>query len=469
MPEIVLFNPSVRHIYKCLGSPVFPPIGLVALGTVLKEAGLHVRILDQNIKNMDDAFLLEDLRDCFLAGVSITTTTMKPGLELATQLKRLHPDIKIVMGGVHVTLKPEDVMRSPAVDYAVEGEGEYVLLELARSLLEGNEPGDIHGLWRRHPDRTPKQGPPRQHIQDLDALPVPDFSIIERMAANYPSTLSGHVLPLFTSRGCPGKCTFCSEPLLWEGKWRMRSAEKVVQDFKTLQTRYGVREIHIWDDNFVTNRKRVREIASLMKKECIKLRFAFPNGVRIDCIDEEILGVLREMGTYSIGIGIESGNQEILDQMCKDIALEKIERTFEILRKLRFETWAFFLLGMPNETEETIKQTIDLAIKLNPNVAMFHLLMPYPGCQVTTELIERGLLINPNYEEYGLHLTPVHRTVSLTAEQLHYWVRIAYKRFYLRPRKIFSESLRMVRSWYRIKLILPVVFDLLFFRIFGKD
>ena len=465
MTEILLFNPSAGDIYGKMKGPGFPPVGLVMLATVLKEDGFSVRVVDMNLGNVNNQFLDRYLDNCFLCGISITTPTMKSGLKLAEMLKRHRPDIKIVLGGVHVTLKPEDAFKCSAVDYAVTGEGEYVLRDLARSLKNGHEPGELPGLWERNHDGSVKKGLPHRFIEDIDELATPDFTVIENNVYSYPDALTGPVLPLVTSRGCPGKCSFCSSLALWGRRLRMRSAEKVVEDFQLLVEKYGVREVHIWDDNFVTSRQRVRDIARLMEEKNIEIKIAFPNGVRVDFLDEEIVALLKAMGTYSVAVGVESGNQETLNQMNKMITLDKIENAVSILKKYNLETWAFILFGMPDETEEMIKQTIDFTIKLNPNVAKFHILMPYPGTQITGVLLERGLILNKKYEEYGIHLDPVHRTESLSPHRLMELREIAYRRFYFRASKMLSESLRMIRSWHRLKLNFPLALKFVIFKL----
>lgn len=468
MQQILLFNPSVDNVYKGFKGPSFPPVGLVTLATVLKEASFPVKIIDQNLTHLTDEYLRKRLEDCSLAGISITTPTMTPGLKLAERIKSLVPNTKVVMGGVHVTLRPDDVMSSPAVDYAIEGEGELPLTYLAESLLkEGREPDEFPGLWRRDRSGRPIKSADREYLKDLDDLPTPDFTTLEKLRYNYPDALFSPVLPIITSRGCPGRCTFCNALFLWGRKLRMRSAEKVVQDFKNLYEKHRVKEIHIWDDNFISNRERVREIARLIGEEGLKFRFAFPNGVRLDFIDEEIVTLLKKMGTYSLAVGVESGSQRILDQMKKNITLEKIEERFRILKSFKFEIWAFFLLGMPDETAETIQETIDFAIKLDPDVAKFHILKPYPETEVTQELFDKGFILNSNYEEYGIHLAPVHRTNALSPVELMHWQQTAYKRFFLRPRKIASETLRMVRSCHRIYSNAPLAARFLISNVFG--
>lgn len=466
MAEIILFNPSMDNIYGKMKGPSFPPVGLVMLATVLKENGFSVRVVDLNLENIDTQLFDRYLEDCFLCGISITTPTMTSGLKVAEILKRNRPDIKIVLGGVHVTLKPEDAFRNPAVDYAITGEGEYVLLDLARCLKDGQKPGKFPGLWRRNHDGTVKKGLPHRFIEDIDELTTPDFTLIGNNSIySYPDALTGPVLPLVTSRGCPGKCSFCCSLALWGRRLRMRSAEKVVDDLQLLVEKYGVREVHIWDDNFVTSRQRVRDIVRLIKEKKIKIKIAFPNGVRVDFLDEEIVALLKEMGTYSVALGVESGNQETLNQMNKMITPDKIKKAVSILKRYKIETWAFILFGMPDETEEMIKRTIDFTIKLNPDVAKFHILMPYPGTQITDVLLERGLILNKKYEEYGIHLAPVHRTESLSPYRLMELREIAYRRFYFRVSKILSESLRMLRSWSRLKLNFPLALNFVIFKL----
>ena len=166
------------------------------------------------------------------------------------------------------------------------------------------------------------------------------------------------------------------------------------------------------------------------------------------------------MGTYSIAFGVESGNQKVLDRINKNIKLEQIERAFRLAKKIGFETWAFFMIGLPSETEDTIKDTIDFAIKLDPDVAKFHILKPFPGSEVYKEFLDNGLLLDNNFDHYGIHTPPVHRLATLTPEDLLNWDKKAYRSFYLRPSIIVKQLLRL-KSFNRLKLNLTTAVGVL--------
>jgi len=469
MPEVVLFNPSMRSVYGGLKGIAFPPLGLVLLATVLRDAGIPVRVLDEDRTDLDETALAARLDGAKLAGISITTPTMKAGLLLGERIRRVRPDLPIVYGGVHATLMPRDPFQSPAADYAVEGEGEKVLLALARDLLAGRTPGPIPGLWRRGPGGEPVEGPRPEPGLELDALPTPDFGLLEDPSYGYPDSLESPVLPVITSRGCPGRCVFCNALALWGRKLRFQSAARLTEDLRRLVERHGVREIHVWDDNFISSRERVRECARLFREAGLRVRLSFVSGVRVDFVDDEIIGLLKEMGAYSFALGIESGCQRILDEMKKNVTLAEIERAVAVLKRHGMETWGFFLFGMPGENAASIRETIDFALRVDPDVAKFHILKPYPGSEVARMLDEQDLILNRHYEDYGLHVAPVHRTRELSPDQLLAWQRTAYRRFYLRPGKMLREGLRMARSWHRLRHNLPVALRLVAAKILGRE
>ena len=218
-----------------------------------------------------------------------------------------------------------------------------------------------------------------------------------------------------------------------------------------LVKKYHAKEIHIWDDNFTTNKKRVFQIRDLIRSRKLNIKIAFPNGIRADFLDEEILECLKDMGVYSVAIGVESGNQSILDRAGKGIKLEKIEEIFNLTKKLKIETWAFFIIGLPGETKETIMNTIEFAKKVDPDIAKFHILKPYPGTQVYHEIEQKGNLLSNDYCRFGIHTPPVHRLPGLAPEDMTRYQKLAYRTFYLRPSKLIQQVLRL-KSLYRLEL-----------------
>lgn len=234
-----------------------------------------------------------------------------------------------------------------------------------------------------------------------------------------------------------------------------------------LVNKYGAKEVHMDDDNFTTNPKRVFMIRDEIIKRGIKVKFAFPNGLRADFVDYEILKALKEMGAYSVAFGVESGSQRILDNIKKGITLKRVEQSFELARRVGLEIWGFFMLGLPGEDETTILETIRFAKKLNPDIAKFHLLKPYPGSEIFNEFLKQGLITDMNYVHYGIHTRPVHRLPNLTEDDLLRWQKKAYRTFYFHPSKIITLIIRL-KSWNRIKLNISTGISLINEMFFSK-
>ena len=450
--KILLINPTDAAVYGKMESPEHPHMGLAYIAAVLELEGHVVSILDMHAENVATEGLsgLFKEKKIDFVGITATTPIIHIALVIAEKIKSIC-SAKIVLGGVHPTLMPKECLSNEAVDYVVKGEGEYTIVELVKHVEDNTVPENVRGLLFKDANGDIIENEDRCAISDLDALPVPARHLIKNQKYTYPDALFSPAFPIITSRGCPGKCTFCSAAFLHGRKFRFRSAESVVDEIEMLIKDYGAKEIHVWDDNFVTNKKRVFAIRDEFKKRQLNITLSFPNGVRVDSINEDILSALKDMGTYSLGFGVESGSQEILDKVQKNITFEKIEKAFALAKKFKFEIWAFFLLGLPGETPATIQQTIDYAIKLDPDVAKFHLLKPYPKTAVYEELMEKNLILDNDYRHYGIHTAPVHRLVDLSAEELLEWQKRAYRKFYFRPSKIIKQILR-IKSFNRFKL-----------------
>ena len=458
--KILLVSPSQAGVYGRLTPPDYPHLGLGYLAAVLEKAGHRVRIIDIDADRITDekfaSILKEEGYD--LVGITTTTPTFSKAVEL-TRIVRSNSKALTVLGGIHVTVTPDESVRYDSVDYIVKGEGEATILELVSCLEEKGDLSSVDGLYYKN-DGAVVKNKDRQLISNLDELPFPARHLFNKRDYTYPDALLRPAMPIITSRGCPAACTYCNSRSIFTRKFRVRSAQNILAEIEYLIKEFAVKEIHIWDDNFTTLKNRVFQIRDEIKKRKIKIKFAFPNGLRADYVDEEVLRALKDMGTYSIAFGVESGNQKVLDRINKNIKLEQIERAFRLAKKIGFETWAFFMIGLPSETEDTIKDTIDFAIKLDPDVAKFHILKPFPGSEVYKEFLDNGLLLDNNFDHYGIHTPPVHRLATLTPEDLLNWDKKAYRSFYLRPSIIVKQLLRL-KSFNRLKLNLTTAVGVL--------
>jgi len=456
--KILLVNPSQSGVYGKMNPPDYPPMGLAYIGAVLEKAGHGVRIIDISADKISNNYFAGILGDYDLVGLTATTPTFRSA-ELLCRLVKENSSAITILGGIHATIAPEECAKSGFIDYVVRGEGEETIAELVTALEKNKEVKKIKGLSFKNKGKV-IHTPNRELIKNLDEIPFPARHLFNHQKYTYPDSLLNPVMPIMTSRGCPHGCTYCCTKLIFSRRVRFRSAKNVVDEIECLIKRYGVKEIHFWDDNFTLNKQRVFEIRDELKKRKIKLNFAFPNGLRVDQVDEEILRCLKEMGVYSMAFGVESGNQIILDNVKKGTNIAQIEKAYSLAKKLGFETWGFFMLGLPGETEETIKKTISFAKKINPDVAKFHILKPFPGTEVFNELKEKGLITNFNYSDYGIHTHPVHRLPNLSEDDLLNWSKKAYRQFYLRPSKMLNQLLRL-KSFERIRLNIKTAISLL--------
>jgi radical SAM superfamily enzyme YgiQ (UPF0313 family) len=456
--NITLINPSQTGVYGKMSTPDYPPMGLAYIGAVLEKAGFSVKIIDIDADKISNNELIYLIRDSDLIGLTATTPTFNNAHNLCKIIKeKTHK--KIVLGGIHATIVPKECISSPFIDFVIYGEGEITILELAQALKSGKDFSKIKGLCFKKKNKI-VINPPRELIPDLDSIPFPARHLFNHNKYVYPDSLSNPVMPILTSRGCPHGCTYCCTKLIFSRKMRFRSAKNVVDEIEHLIEKYHVKEIHFWDDNFTFDKKRVFEIHDELKRRHIKLNFAFPNGLRVDQVDFDILKCLKDMGVYSVAFGVESGNQEILNNVKKGITIDQIKRAYFLAKKAGLETWSFFMIGLPGDTAKTIRKTIEFAIDLDPDIAKFHILKPFPGTEVFNELKAANHIIELDYSKYGIHTPPVHRLETLSDKDLLNWSKIAYRKFYLRPIKIVKQLLR-IKSLDRLFLNLSIGYNLL--------
>ncbi len=448
--RIALVNPSQKAAYGRLKAPVYPPLGLGYLASVLLKNGHRVDMLDMEAAKMDSGSFEKWL--CYerpdLVGFTCTTPLYNEVLKLSKIVKEKTGAL-CVAGGIHPTVLPQEMLRDENIDFVVRGEGEETLLELVEILEKGGQIENCRGLSFRQNGKI-VSAQPRDLIRDLDLLPFPHSQLFHKFDYFYPDSREDKCFPIITSRGCSGKCSFCCSEKIFARRFRYRSAKNVVDEIVELKERFGAREIHIWDDNFILLKRRVFEIKDELKKRQVRISFAFPNGLRVDHVDKEILEALKEMGTYSVSFGVESGSQEILDRVHKGTRICQIKEAFRLCKNLGIETWAFFILGLPGDALSTIKETIKLAKDISPDIVKFHILKPFPGTPVYEDLAAQGLIDDYNYEHFGIHTPPVHHLPGLSGADIGRWKKIAYRSFYLRPNMIFRHLIRL-RSFYRLK------------------
>jgi radical SAM superfamily enzyme YgiQ (UPF0313 family) len=351
------------------------------------------------------------------------------------------PDLFVLLVGSHPSVFHRQILEeNPFVDGLCRGEFEYTVRDLALALSNGEDINGVQGLlWR---DISGIHiNPDRPLIENLDELPFPDRDIVKiepYQTAHY-GGLKGTCV--CTSRGCPYRCTYCLWPNTMYGrKFRARSPENVVDELDELENRYQAREIYFDDDTINFDMERLIKICQLIRQRDLHLKWFCQ--ARVDKVDEELLREMKAAGCYNIFFGVESGSQEILNKIKKGITLEQAERAFALCRKLGIRTQAFFLLGIPGETRETMRQTVGFAKKLKPSSAQFAIVIPHPGTELYEECKKHGWLKAENWEDYAA-CNSVIETEEFSTEEVEEVRAYAYKHFYFRPRYILAAVIRM--------------------------
>ncbi len=454
--KILLINPSQKMVYGIHMLPSSPPLGLLHIGAVLEKMGQDVRLIDVDIEGLNQERLHSIINDFHpdLVGITSVTATFNQALEVAQEIKSLR-DIPIVLGGIHATVDPAGAITHPNIDFLIKGEGEITICELVKILGAGSfNFEDIKGLWYKK-DRMVYHNEDRELIQDLDSIPYSAFHLLKSLNLYLPAdAIKAPVAPIITTRGCPFNCTYCCTKQIFGRKVRARSVENVVGEIEILVKRYGVKEIDIMDDCFTYDKDRVSEFCTEIKRRNYKLAFCFSNGIRADQVDYEILKALKDIGLRYVMFGVESGDPQVLKNIKKGLRLDRVKEAFRIAKSLRLETWACFIIGLPGDTDQTIRRSIDFAKEIDPDFAKFLILKPFPGTEVFKDLQSKGLITDLNYDYFGVYTKPVHYLPEMSSERMLEWQKKANREFYLRPSKIFRHLLMMLKSWQRVKVSL---------------
>jgi anaerobic magnesium-protoporphyrin IX monomethyl ester cyclase len=441
--EIVADNPPVVDAVRGCN----PPLGLLYLAGYLQTHAVHdIEILDTQVEGLTYDELRKEIArsGADVVGLTAMTMTLIDVLKTVSLVKEVRAETKVVLGGPHVHLFPEETIRLPGVDFLVLGEGEETFADLLKHIDDPERLGKIPGIVFRTADRVVNTGN-RALIGDLDALPFPARELTNYN--NYGSVLASGdtVTTIFTSRGCPFKCAFCDRPHL--GKvFRARSATNVVDEIQSC-VKLGIREFLIYDDTFTVDKKRVIDICDLIVER--KLDIGFDIRARVDTINELMIKKLKAAGCVGINYGVEAGSPEVLKKLDKGISLDQVRNAFKMTKKHGIDALAYFMIGNPGETEKEIQETFRLIEELEPDYLHMTVLTPFPATRIYADALNRGIITNDVWREFAENpdkdFVPPHWGEHFTREELNRLLEQAYQRFYLRPGYVLRR-LAKVRS-----------------------
>lgn len=453
MKVLFVNPPQTASKYKFMGV-IAPPLGIAYMAGVLQENNIDVEILDASAEDMDFKDVEKELlkRKPDLVALTALTPTIGRALETAQVVKETLPDSIVVMGGYHPTFNFIETLEDENVDIVIRGEGEYIMLNLVQALENQSSLHDVKGIVFE--DKNSKEivvNPEAPLIQDLDELPFPALNLLP-MKKYRLLDMDTHMTTMITTRGCPMQCSFCSSAAMHGKKIRERSVENIVDEIEYLKTNYDIDTIAFMDDTFTLKKRKVMAICDEILKRNIEIMWGCTS--RVDTLDEKLLKKMKEAGCITIFIGVESADQQQLDNMCKNTTIAKIENAFKIAHKLKIRTIASVALGMPGDTKEIMNKTVKFVHKLKPNYAIYSLATPYPGTRFYKEAFEKNLIKIKDWSKYTL-ITPILETIDCSLNDMRKIQAKAFMKFYLRPHYIIKQFLQ--DGPYLLKTIFGVI------------
>jgi anaerobic magnesium-protoporphyrin IX monomethyl ester cyclase len=440
--KVLLVNPAIdkeKKYGKLINMLLTPsvPLSIVFLGSFLEHQGYEVRLFDEQIELLTENRIQEIINEFYpeIIGFTCTTPGMARAHEIAADIKRINPEIKVVMGNIHPTVLPEETLKDPNVDLVVRGEGEFTFLEYLQALESAGDITKIDGISHRL-NGSFYHTVNRQYQKDLDVFPPVNWKLLTDFNDNY--TIEW----ILTSRGCPYKCVFCSARSVSGFKYRFNSPQRVIEEVDVVVRDYGMKFFSFADDNFVVRKDRTREICRLLIERGYHKETKWLCQTRADAVNEPLLELMREAGCEYISFGIETGTQRLLDLIGKSLKMEAIENAVNMAHRVGIKTRGSFMLGLPTETREDSLATIDFALSLPLDIAKFNLAVPYPGTELLNMAIAEGLHITDDWSNIntaaGLSNTQAfYIPKGRTMEELAKLQKLAHTKFYLRPKQIW--------------------------------
>ena len=420
--------------------PPLPPSDLMYLASIAEQCGYEAKIKDYSLGGN----FLEDLRiynpDYIVA--NIATPSFKSDMEALAQAKLVLPNLKIIVKGApFLTYNTNVIYENPFIDYVIMGEAELTL----KDILNGVPDRDILGICYSENSQG-VQNPPRPFNENLDDLPFPARHLVNNSIYKRPD--NGKVQAVIkVSRGCPYHCFFCLATPVSGSKVRTRSAENIITEIKECVEKYNIKNFLFWSDIFNFDREWTLDLCRKIINSGLKITWSA--NTRANTMDDEMANLMYKSGCRLVSIGVESGSQEILNNIGKKITLDDIRNTVKILKKNKIKIYNYFVIGLPWETEKTVEETIKFAIELDSNFISFYTATPLPGTRYFAYAMINNL-VDGALDFSSAYYFPAVRSHKLSKERIFELHKLAIKRFYLRPKFIIKTILGL-RSFNEFK------------------
>jgi len=454
-----------KDIWFVMGEYLPPPFGLLQLAAYVEREvnDLDIKVLDCNAQKIDwknmEAEIVKFKPDVVASSALATCNTYLAARTLETA-KKWNPSVLTVAGGQHFTSTAQESLEAfPEIDVIVRGEGEQTLAELLNKKSTNSPYTRINGISFQY-NAEIRHNPPRPFIKNLDDLPYPGYHFVKDLVHKYHfSAMAGMNVPyalIEGSRGCPHRCTYCSQWSHWMGTWRKKSPKRVADEMEYCYYTYGSRFIWLTDDNFGFG-NRAHELANEIAKKDFSDNLMWFTQARCDDVvkHEDALPKLRKSGLQWVLLGVESASPSTLETFKKSISPEDAKKAVKILKKNDIFAQAMFIIGEREDSAKSIKELRDFANKLDPDFAIFAILTPFPGTDLYGKAREENWIEDFNWANYDM-VHAVMPTEKLTRKEVQEELYKCYRSFYGSWRRrfqgIFSgNKLKRRVYWYMLR------------------
>jgi len=467
--KVLLLNPpadqGVRQVRegRCMQragawTAIWSPISLATAASVLRNNGFEVKIIDAIIENFsffDIEKIIIDFKPRIIVANAVTPS-IENDLSVSMIAKKVNREIYTAIIGIHGTSLPEEcLMMQPFLDFIIRGEPEITILELCLAISKNQTFRTIAGISYRE-NNSFIYNQERPFIDDLDTLPFPAWDLVNIDKYRMPFTNRKFLL-IITSRGCPYKCTFCADKAYYGKKLRLRSPKRIVDEIQWIVSELRVKDFLFWSESFTLNNQFTKQVAEEIINR--KLDVAWVCNSRVDNVDLELLLKIKNAGCWMIGYGIESANQGVLDSVKKGINVQDIIKAVELSKKAGLEVTAHCILGFPQDTRESILETIELVKNLDIDYAQFYCAVPFPGSELYSETKEKNWICSRDWRRFEQNFS-VLNTPNLSAEEIMRLRNLAYRSFYFRSKRIL-KILKQIRTFPQLINLIKGAIDFL--------
>lgn len=432
------------------------PLNYLHLAAFVRGHGYDPLILDMVFDEVTPAYVDQQIRDhgIRVAGIGCMTCEYPAAIAEAQRLKAAHPGLQVVLGGAHPSGDPEECLRTGVVDYAIVGEGEHALTALLDALREGRVPDSIPGVWTMRDGAIVAGG--SATVPDVNELPRPAYDLAGldryfRLDSPWHFPKSRRAVQFITERGCPYQCSYCHE--IHTKKFRGYPPEMVLDQIEWLVKEYGVGELMIVDDIFNFDLERAKAICRGIIQRKLRIHLQFPNGVRGDRFDEELIALMKECGTHYLAIAIETVSEKFQKLVRKNLKADRARQAVEWARKHSIEVSGFFMIGFPGETADEVRQTLEFAVTAPFDSIFVSIVAPFKGTKLRTDMIAGRFGEMTGDGQAALdQLFPVVHNQALPRELLLKMQRDAYWRFYTKPRSVMNLARKLTNYRNAVKI-----------------